>query len=284
MAIGRLSGAGRLVPGPVGMAVLFYSLRQSSLRQRLTGKGSRLGLTWVLIAILLVQAGRLIWVFVQPAPQMAVPAPVRTDTSILTRFDPFAGMAPAVIGTVTDGFTLYGVSSDGQGGGSAIIGLPDGVQVAVAAGEAVAVGVVLKSVGPDHVTLSRGPSLSRLYFPDMVPVTTAATPAGPVAAPVAAEAIVDPARVMAQARLRPRLDGLSITGLTVTASGEAPELETAGLQSGDVILSVNGTALTSPQALNTLRQALANAPSAEISFERDGQRRMTRIRTRQELS
>ncbi|WP_312127651.1 type II secretion system protein N [Brevundimonas sp.] len=267
------------------MALVLQGLRTSGFGNVLAADTLRRGLEVLLIVILLVQAGRLVWLFAAPAPDVAVRSAPKPDTAILGRYDPFVGASVSAAVVDTTGFTLFGVSADGLGGGSAIIGGPDGVQVSVAVGEAVTGGVTLKSVGPDHVTLARGDTLSRLYFPDVTtdvaaPVEDTGADTQSEAAPANAAAVVNPARLMAQAGLRPRLDGLRVTGLTVTASDEASELAAAGLQNGDVILSVNGTALTSPQALNTLRERLANAPSAEISFERGGQRRMTTITTR----
>ncbi|MNI47929.1 putative type II secretion protein GspC [compost metagenome] len=176
--------------------------------------------------------------------------------------------------------------ADGAGGGSAIIGLSDGRQVSVGAGEELEPGLKLTSVAPDHVTLSRGGAPFRLDFPDMAsdvapaPATTV-QPAASTPEPAPVEGVVvDPQRLIAQAGLRPRIQGLGINGLTVSASGDGGELRNAGLRSGDVILSVNGTALNSPQALAALRGQLADAPSAQIQFERDGQVRSTTVRTR----
>ncbi len=241
-----------------------------------------------LILLLLVQGGRLVWLFAAPAPQ-AVQARLlpEVDLSILSRFDAFfrnggggAEAAPSDGG----GLTLFGVRADGAGGGSAIIGLSDGHQVSVGAGEELEAGLTLTSVAPDHVMLSRGGAPFRLDFPDMasgVVAVAAAQPAVTAPEPASAEgAVVDPQRLIAQAGLRPRIQGLGVNGLTVSASGDGGELRNAGLRSGDVILSINGTALNSPQALAALRGQLADAPSAQIQFERDGQVRSTTVRTR----
>lgn len=241
-----------------------------------------------LILLLLVQAGRLVWLFAAPAPQAVQARPLpEVDLSILSRFDAFfrnggggAEAAPSDGG----GLTLFGVRADGAGGGSAIIGLSDGRQVSVGAGEELEAGLTLTSVAPDHVMLSRGGAPFRLDFPDMASgVAPATTPQPTVTAPEPASAegvVVDPQRLLAQAGLRPRIQGLGVNGLTVSASGDGGELRNAGLRSGDVILSVNGTALNSPQALAALRGQLADAPSAQIQFERDGQVRSTTVRTR----
>ena len=244
-----------------------------------------------LILLLLVQAGRLVWLFAAPTPQAVEARPLsEIDLGVLSRFDAFfrnggggAEAAPSDGG----GLTLFGVRADGAGGGSAIIGLSDGRQVWTGAGEEVEPGLTLNAVAPDHVMLSRGGAPFRLDFPDMA---SGVAPVAPVAAaqtavtapePVSAEGVVvDPQRLIAQAGLRPRVQGLGINGLTVSASGDGGELRNAGLRSGDVILSVNGAALNSPQALAALRGQLADAPSAQIQFERDGQVRSTTVRTR----
>ncbi len=258
------------------------SLRRPSLRRVVEA---------ALILLLLVQAGRLVWLFAAPTPQAVEARPLsEIDLGVLSRFDAFfrnggggAEAAPSDGG----GLTLFGVRADGVGGGSAIIGLSDGRQASTGAGEEVEPGLTLNAVAPDHVMLSRGGAPFRLDFPDMAsgvaPVAPVAAAQSAVTAPEPASAegvVVDPQRLIAQAGLRPRVQGLGINGLNVSASGDGGELRNAGLRSGDVILSVNGAALNSPQALAALRGQLADAPSAQIQFERDGQVRSTTVRTR----
>jgi general secretion pathway protein C len=268
--------------GKGGLSLGRLSLRRPPLRRVVEA---------ALILLLLVQAGRLVWLFAAPTPQATQARPLpAVDLGVLSRFDAFfrnggggAEAAPSDGG----GLTLFGVRADGAGGGSAIIGLSDGRQVSTGAGEEVEPGLTLNAVAPDHVMLSRGGAPFRLDFPDMV---SGAAPVAPVAAaqpavtapePASAEGVVvDPQRLIAQAGLRPRVQGLGINGLTVSASGDGGELRNAGLRSGDVILSVNGAALNSPQALAALRGQLADAPSAQIQVERDGQVRSTTVRTR----
>jgi general secretion pathway protein C len=176
---------------------------------------------------------------------------------------------------------LYGLRSDGAGGGSAIIGLADGRQVSVGVGEEVEPGLVLRGVGADHVTLARGGSVSRLVFTDLPmgvapvpppppgPQTVTPTPAVSVA-PAAVPA-VDPARLLGQAGLRPRMRGARLDGFTVSGAGDAAVLRAAGLQAGDVILAVNGQPLDSLERIAALRSQLANSTGAELRIERDGQ-------------
>jgi len=249
----------------------------------------------VLALILLMQVGRLVWLFIASAPALHVAeaAPAKpVDMSILTRFDAFFRTgAPSSLagasGAEASQLRLFGVRAGGEGGGSAIIGLADGRQLSVGVGEEVEPGLILREVGPDFVTLARGESLSRLAFtetpigaasPPPPPSTEQVVTPSPAAAP--SGAVVDPQRLMAQASLRPRIRGLGVNGFTVSSAGNASELRAAGLQAGDVILSVNGTELNSPQAIGALRGQLASAPSAEIQYERNGEMRTTTIRTR----
>lgn len=278
------AGLRKLSVVSLGEGLSLRGLRRPSLRPVVEA---------VLIVLLLVQAGRLVWLFAAPAPQAATQArPLPdVDLGVLTRFDAFfrnGGSGEAASASDGGGLTLFGVRADGAGGGSAIIGLADGRQVSVGTGEEVEPGLTLSAVAPDHVMLSRGGAPFRLDFPDMAGGVAPTSPAPPPAAEPAAQpaasaeggVVVDPQRLIAQAGLRPRIQGLGIKGLTVSASGDGGELRNAGLRSGDVILSVNGTALNSPQALAALRGQLADAPSAQIQFERDGQVRSTTLRTR----
>lgn len=268
--------------GEGGLSLRRLSLRRPPLRRVAEA---------ALILLLLVQAGRLVWLFAAPTPQAVQARPLsEIDLGVLSRFDAFfrnGGGGAEAASPDGGGLTLFGVRADGAGGGSAIIGLSDGRQVSVGAGEELEPGLTLSAVAPDHVMLSRGGAPFRLDFPDMmsgaasVAPATMASSAASTPEPAPAEGVaVDPQRLIAQAGLRPRIQGLGVNGLTVSASGDGGELRNAGLRSGDVILSVNGTALNSPQAVAALRGQLADAPSAQIQFERDGQVRSTTVRTR----
>ena len=259
----------------------------------------------ILAIILLVQIARLVWVFLAPSPVIsanAAPATVAApDYSIFQRFDAFfrTGAPGALTEATAQGSSqmrLYGVRADGSGGGSAIIGLADGRQVSVGVGEEIEPGLILRSVANDHVVMARGEALSRLMFTEL-PMGAAAPPppptepqvvtpqgaapaeAGQAAAATPAGPSVDPARLMAQAGLRPRMQGLGINGFTVSGAGDGSALAAAGLRSGDVILAVNGQALDSPARIAGLRGQLSNSTSAEIRFERNGVEQTTTIRT-----
>ena len=274
------------------------------VRQALASRPDRVraAVELTLALVLAVQLGRLVWIVAEPqsaAPEAtAASAPARpVDFSVFQRFDAFfrtGGVSSLAEASAAGSgqMRLYGLRSDGAGGGSAIIGLADGRQVSVGVGEEVEPGLVLRSVGDDHVTLARGTSLSRLIFSDVPmgvapvpppppgPQTVTPTPAPAPAEPAASVgASVDPARLIAQAGLRPRMRGVRLDGFTVSGAGDPAVLGAAGLQAGDVILAVNGQALDSLEQISALRGRLANSSVAEIRYERDGQVQTTTIGT-----
>ena len=286
----------------VGRANVISKLRQwtSATAQSVRGPDRaahlRVVVEAVLIGLLLLQAGLLVWIVVDPkAPSMAplAQAPIKpADLNVFQRFDAFfrtGGLSSLadVTNADTAQLRLFGVRSGGAGDGSAIIGLADGRQVSVDVGEEVEPGLVLKEVGQDYVTLARGLSVSRLVFsevpvgapppPPPPPGEQVVGPAAPASAPSVPAAVVDPSRLMAQASLRPRMQGMAIKGFTVSGSGD--QLAAAGLQAGDVILSVNGNELTGLDRIAALRGQLANSANAEVRFERAGQVQTTTIRT-----
>lgn len=297
--------------GPAERVALIAVFRQFSLSFRdvatdIVARPERLrpAVEIVLGLILILQLGLLVWIAIGPReePAAAAPPPVvrPVDTSIFQRFDAFfrtgaQSSSAEETATGSSQMRLFGVRAGGPDGGSAIIGLADGRQTSVGVGEEVEPGLILQSVASDHVILSRGGSVTRLVFSEL-PMGAATPPAAPsapqvVAPPTSANAIappsaapatgpvVDPARLAGQASLRPRMKGLGINGFTVSASGDGAALRAAGLQSGDVILSVNGTELNSLQGVANLRRDLSSSPQAEIRYERGGQVRTTTIRT-----
>ncbi len=158
-------------------------------RQALAARPDRVraGVELALALVLAVQLGRLILIVVEPADMAGThtpaPAPAPVDYSVFQRFDAFfrtGGQSSLAEASAAGSgqMRLYGLRSDGAGGGSAIIGLADGRQVSVGVGEEVELGLVLRGVGPDHVTLARGGSVSRLVFTD-VPVGVAPVPPPP---------------------------------------------------------------------------------------------------------
>jgi general secretion pathway protein C len=249
-----------------------------------------------LAAGLAVQAARLAWTLVTPLgpfgepPRMQASARTPADLSILAQFDPFfrveAG-APTTAGEGSSGAgpaVLHGVRAGPGGRGSAILSIGGGPQRSVTVGEEVEPDLVLLAVARDHVILGRGGGRQRVGFPtpQSSPATSPSATAGfapaPAAPPVSSNdgPSLDPRRLLGQTSLVPRLRGGQPAGYTVYPRGGSDVLRQAGLQQGDVLLSVDGVALT-PERVSELPQSLAASTSAEIRFERGGQIMTARI-------
>lgn len=133
-----------------------------------------------------------------PAAAATVIAPAERARLFAT-IDPFRRepAVPAASGAaqVTSlALVLFGTRATAGGGGTAIIGAPDGTQQLYRQGDAVAPGVQLARVAFDHVELARGGSRELLYLdqsaraPDAAQVVADHPVAPPAAAPAAANA------------------------------------------------------------------------------------------------
>jgi hypothetical protein len=106
------------------------NLRPDTIREALRQAPWRRLVEAALGLILLIQVGRLVWLFLAPAPavQMAEAAPAQpVDMGVLTRFDAFfrtgaASSLAGASGAEASQLRLFGVRAGGEGGGSAIIG------------------------------------------------------------------------------------------------------------------------------------------------------------------
>ena len=168
--------------------------------------------------------------------------------------------------------------------GSAIISGPDGRQNSYRVGERVGPGVVLTAVGRDAATLSGSGGSARLEIGAAASPATGPAPGPPAPAP-GPGLVLPPAPVLqapdllGRTVLTPRRENGRVTGVTVQARGGPQGLQQAGLQPGDVLLSVNGRQLDSPERQSEIASELAGADGAEIRFERNGQIMTTRVRT-----
>jgi general secretion pathway protein C len=146
----------------------------------------------VSLALVAVQAARLIWVLVTPAgPVGAPPTPASKGNGSIGGFDPFFRLqAPATSNAVTSlPLKLFGTRRDSATGqGFAIIASLDGVQSSFAVGETIMPGVKLSGVGSDEVTIDRGGVQEKLFLDQSVPA--------PVAAPSASMSSADGIRTI----------------------------------------------------------------------------------------
>lgn len=254
-----------------------------ALLSRLGGTAALVRLAEVaVVAMLALQFARLVWLLLPPAPLGMIPdagaglmAP-RLERLSIDAFHP--GAATGAIAD-TSGLRLY-ATRGGAAGGSAIVADRSGMQRSYAVGDEIAPGVVLAAVHADHAILESAGRRTELRFPvataskrppaTAAPVATRAPAASSTLATDASPPAIDPAQLLAEAGLRPVDAGDGEAGYTVIPRGDGAILRQAGLQAGDVLLSVNGQALT-PERYAELGDSLAGAATIILTYRRDGQ-------------
>jgi general secretion pathway protein C len=244
-----------------------------------------------LLALIALQCARLIWTALTPVGPIGdwrggggPAAPV--SSAVLADFDPFfrlSGAGGAV--TVTSlNLKLFGIRQDqASGRGSAIIAGSDGQQRSIAVGEEIEAGVTLKAVGFDSVTISRGGSDEQLFMDQSQAPASATPPSAPSVQPaprvIESRTSVEPGGPPVppsnvpppppQVRVEPRMNGSELTGLVVRPQGNGDGFRSLGLAPGDVVTSVNGRRIRSPEQAKALLSALGSA-GAMLQVERDG--------------
>ena len=213
------------------------------------------GLQGALLVALAAQGLHLAWVVFapvgagEPAP---AGVPVRRALDPALARQAFGGGSVAVD---ISGLSLLGLRRAPDPRDSTAILAEGGQQRAYGIGDRVRPGLRLHAVEATHVVLDGPTGLTRLALPGAGAMTQAMPLPQPASAPMPSGSRVDPKQLLAEAGLRPRLRGGRLDGFTVIARGDGRTLRSAGLQSGDVLLAVNGQALT-PERLTELGDML----------------------------
>ncbi|WP_165967322.1 type II secretion system protein N [Luteimonas aestuarii] len=248
-----------------------------------------------LLAVLAAQGVRLSWGLlapVAPAPVVLDPLPTGDARPTAARPDPFHPEGGGASATAPQGdWTLHGVRRTPDGSGStAILSQAGGTQVAHRVGDEIAPGMVLETVGGDHVLLRRDTQTVRVDLPvdggsarrdgAAGSLPTSPPPVAPAATDSTTTATqVDAAALFAAARLRAYREDGRVTGYTLMPGNDDALLRQVGLQPGDVLLDVNGQALD-PERLLQLSGELQSADGARLTFRRDGQTRTLQLGAR----
>ena len=244
------------------------------------------GVELLLIALLAVQCARLVWAVVTPVGPVGIWRPEQgsiagSPQTILRGFDPFFRISggdaagPTVVTTLQ--LTLFGTRLDeAQGGGSAIIAGPDGVQQSVGVGQEIMPGVRLKAVAFDHVTIDRGGASEDLFLvqPEQAPAAVATPGAPPLVGGVAAASAAPNPQGVSFAQLKsdvgfiPRIDNGRVNGLTVRAQGTGAGFRAAGLRDGDVVTQIGGRPVSGQADIERLGAQYAKGGTLSITVER----------------
>lgn len=208
-----------------------------------------------------------------PAPPPVAPIALAVPPAIVPPPPP-AVVPAAAPAAVPEGLKLTGVTGRG-----AIFGFADGGQRYVGVGSDVAPGLRLQAVQLRHVVIGSAAAAYRLGFggPPVALAASATAPAA-TAAPVGASpaeaqrSTAERAQAdMYRQALTPPAAGGSGTGYTLRSNANLPAFQRAGLQSGDVILSVNGSAMNA-ERLDELAWSIQNSTRTEFEIDRGGRR------------
>lgn len=240
-------------------------------------------LTWVelaLLALIAVQLARIVWTVLTPVgpfgdwrPRQAAVPSAEVRKALFMGFDPFfrvaapGGSAEQVVTSLD--LKLFGTRiNEGSGGGSAIIATPDDMQGSFVPGDEILPGVSLKSVAFDHVVIDRGGREETLFL-DQSGAASLATPDAsantPATAPASPGGELTPDNVRREISFAPRTEEGRVTGIVVSPSGDGQAFRTAGFRSGDIIVQVNGRAVSSAGDIQTLIGQLT--PGSRLSFQ-----------------
>lgn len=254
-----------------------------------------------LLSVLALQVARLLLTLVTPVGPIGDWRPdggaAAASPSILATFDPFFRLSANPGAAVVTGLDikLFGIRADqASGRGSAILGLPNGVQSSVAVGEEIMPGVTLKAVAFDHVTILRGAAEEQVYLDQSQPATVVSPPppsfplppgSGNLPPPAAGNPLlpapsepVSAAALQGGAQFAPRIGKNGIDGFTVQARGDGSALRAAGIEPGDVIVSVNGARVQDAGDAARIQQQLGRSGEATVIVERGGNEVPVRVR------
>ncbi|OYY91398.1 MAG: type II secretory protein PulC [Sphingomonas sp. 28-66-16] len=260
--------------------------RARALLRRVPLRTAYTAIELVLMAVLAMQAARLVWAVATPVAPLGNWRLSRiggggAPGEMLRSFDPFfrlqattASAGPSVVTPLQ--LVLYGIRLDGASGrGSAIIATPDGMQKNYAVGEEIMPGVTLKQVAFDHVTLGRGGADEDLFIDQSggaTPAQSASAPAADTSMSLAPGAGAGQAITLQQLKAEigfiPRIDNGRITGLVVRPQGSGSVFSRVGLKEGDIVTQIGGRPVTGQGDIDGLAAQFANGGNISLTVER----------------
>lgn len=260
--------------------------RAARLRAALAGFDPPGLLQWLLGLVLVALFARLFWTVltpVGPVGNWAASSAANRSTAVamLGSFDPFFRSQPqqGPVTVTSLQLTLHGVRlNEAAGGGSAIIGTPDGVQNSFAVGDEILPGVTLARVAFDSVTISRGGVEEQIFLDQSVGAANAATASPDSADPSAGStdfSLSDgPGGSVTAEQLRsgisftPRVTGGRLTGFVLAAQGDGEIFRRAGFRPGDILVAAEGRSLSAPADVEQFIARAAEGGTLSVSVER----------------
>ena len=172
------------------------------------------------------------------------------------------------------GYQLRGIIARPGATAGAIIEGGDGRQHLVRVGSSLAPGLHVTAITATKVTLTGADGERTLDFGDHSPATAAAdNPIATSATLAGLAASVSDYRT----GLRPRLIGGLTRGFRIVDTSRLPIFRKAGLQAGDIVLTINGNGIDSEEKIMELPAEINGANAVDIIYERAGNRQSSHI-------
>lgn len=157
--------------------------------------------------------------------------------------------------------------------GSAIIDAESGRQRIVRVGDEIAPGITVEAIHPDRIEINRRGARESLYLRDrerrQARQSASNEPAAVMPAPSTSRRTPEIDQLIEELDLGTRLRDGALVGLDIGSDANRTWLARFGLEPGDVILALNDTPVSAPDAL---ARTLSNSGEYRLSIERDGQR------------
>jgi len=289
-------------------------LRRGSRRARVGAKAAQ-GAGWLprlveLAIVLLIAwlAVRLVYAFIAP-PVPAISeavtgsnaAQLSADTTVFSRFDPFAASAvtasaaPVIEARATSlDITLNGIWADADGGGIAILKTGNSDQRMVQVGEEIMNGVTLDRLYPDRAIILRSGVRESVSLENRLNAGSSSSSSGASVRPAPSSTPVSgqqpqtrqnyPDRAGASSQtsardltsvlsVRPVRQGNQVVGYELFPRGDGAVFSRLGFVEGDRIISINGQpAPTDSERLLEMVASLRSATSVSLVVDRGGER------------
>jgi len=178
---------------------------------------------------------------------------------------------------------LFGIrAGEGAAGGAAIIANANNLQNTYLVGQEIMPGVRLEKVSPGHVLIRRNGVIEKLSLDKEKDNVSSPAAVGNVTTPPAVSEdgwkriALDGGSLLSEIQLGPR-QGQGDGGLTLLSAKTPGLLDRLGLAPGDVLVSVNGTAITDVAKLASIAETLRDAERVTLEIERNGQRKVHRF-------
>jgi len=240
-------------------------------------------------------AARLVWLAVEPGGAVSPNIPVRAsvqgpaaavstvsvDTSRLIHENPF-GSGTTIIADMPDApetslnLRLRGVrASSEEAGGIAWITTPNNETAAYKPGEVILDGVTLHRIYADRVTLRKAGQTEALLMEGGAGLLSVLTEPGDEAASGSLSSNTTTAKfvradLVASITIDPVHRGSDFVGYRIGTRGDEAPLIQAGLRAGDVVVGVDGTAITDVPPAELARK-ISNPAPVRLKIDRDGQ-------------